>query len=275
VEYIDTNMTTTDGPKFPANASFFGTIVPSAVLGGVAGSLVSVPLALGITVFDRSIIEVAALRAKGTAASLPRVLGQGFMRVLRTPHVAFMGKDNLAVNTVYGSTYIARNATESTCHHMGIDSGMPIFIMSSLVNCPLSIWKDKVIAKMYNQSAAKLPMSTYGCFITRDSIVVGVSFVGPRYLSPVLKSNFDCSQFVADTAAQLLCPGLSQLIATPLHLVGLDLYNRPTATLGEHISFAIRTARGPILTRMLRQVYVFGFGSVLNKEVNKYFQSFV
>lgn len=268
-------MTTSDTPKFPVNAELYSTIFRSGALGSAAGLLVSVPLALGITVFDRSIIEVASIRAKGIQASLPRVLGQGFLRVLRTPHIAFMGRDNLAVNTVYGSTYIARNTTESTCKYLEVDSALPIFLISSLVNCPLSIWKDKIIAKMYNESAKKLPMSTYGCFIARDSIVVGVSFVGPRFLSPVLKSSTGCSDFVADTAAQLLCPGLSQLIATPLHLVGLDLYNRPTATLGEHIGFAIRTARGPILTRMVRQVYVFGFGSVLNKEVNKYFQSFV
>jgi len=61
------------------------------------------------------------------------------------------------------------------------------------------------------------------------------------------------------------------LLATPVHLAGLDFYNRPDVDFKTRVVDAVRSSRGPILARMFRQGYVFGFGSLCVK----YFTNFL
>ena len=61
-----------------------------------------------------------------------------------------------------------------------------------------------------------------------------------------------------------------QLLSTPLHLHGLDLYNRNTAlSVNEKIAFVKREYLKTSLARMARILPAFGIGGVLNKKVRK------
>jgi hypothetical protein len=61
----------------------------------------------------------------------------------------------------------------------------------------------------------------------------------------------------------------AQVLSTPLHLLGMDLYNRPGATAESRREFAVREYAKTTLARMARVLPAFGAGGVLNKIVRK------
>ena len=61
-----------------------------------------------------------------------------------------------------------------------------------------------------------------------------------------------------------------QLLSTPLHLHGLDLYNRNTTlSVNERIAFIKKEYAKTALARMARILPAFGIGGVLNKKIRK------
>jgi len=70
--------------------------------------------------------------------------------------------------------------------------------------------------------------------------------------------------------AQLSSPVLVQLVATPIHLLGLDLYNRPGIPLNERLNHLKKIYTHSVVLRMLRFLPAFGIGGVVNIELRKY-----
>lgn len=71
-------------------------------------------------------------------------------------------------------------------------------------------------------------------------------------------------------AAQFLAPAGMQLFSTPLHLLGLDLYNRPGRTgIGwkDRMQRIGRDWMGSSAARMARIIPAFGIGGVVNTKV--------
>ena len=60
-----------------------------------------------------------------------------------------------------------------------------------------------------------------------------------------------------------------QIFSTPLHLHGLDLYNREVATSNERMKFVGQEYVKTTLARMARIFPAFGVGGVINKYVRK------
>ena len=237
-------------------------------MGASSAMLVSMPLAMGVTVFDRSVIQFA----NGSAPSLSRAISKGFLAVLRSPMACALGKDNLAVFSVYGSTYVAKNSAEIAADEYGLDKFWTVFLASTLVNSSMGILKDRFLATMFGKGPTTFPLNSYLNFIARDSIIVGASFNGPQLVSPWLHRETKWSKDICDVVAQLGCPAAAQIFGTPIHMLGLDFYNRPSASLSARIVEAVKSSYAPIGVRMLRQCYVFGFGSLAVKYVNKKFQ---
>ena len=69
--------------------------------------------------------------------------------------------------------------------------------------------------------------------------------------------------------AQFLAPAGIQVFSTPLHLWGLDLYNRPGLRLGERVKRVVRDWGGSSVARMCRIVPAFGVGGVVNGGVRR------
>lgn len=65
----------------------------------------------------------------------------------------------------------------------------------------------------------------------------------------------------------MLAPAAIQLLSTPLHLWGLDLYNRPQG--GGRLAKVARNWFGSSLARMCRVIPAFGVGGVVNGRVRK------
>ena len=249
--------------RLPPHTQPTQSLTPKLLLGSAAAIIVSIPLSLGVTVIDRSV----TLFANGAAPSLRSALFSGFRAVARAPHVAFMGLDNRAVFGVYGATYVAKNAAVITSEHGGVDPKWPMFFATIVVNGGLGIMKDKYLAKMFGTGVGggSFPMASYASFLTRDAILIGVSFVGAPLIAPTVQEFTGLSPVGADIVTQISVPACAQLLATPVHLVGLDFYNRPEVGGRERVVDAIRNSRGPIAIRMFRQGYVFGFGSLCVK----------
>ena len=71
------------------------------------------------------------------------------------------------------------------------------------------------------------------------------------------------------SAAQFLAPAGIQLLSTPLHLWGLDLYNRPSMTWRSRVEKVSQAWLGSSFARMARVVPAFGVGGVVNGRVRK------
>ena len=216
-------------------------------MGTASAMIVSVPLAMGVTVFDRSVIQFA----NGSTPSLGKALSAGFGSVLRSPITCFLGRDNLAVTVVYGLTYVTKNCADLTSAHYDYNPFWPVFLSSTFVNSSSGIMKDRYLAKLFGKGPTMFPYSSYSSFIARDCIIVGASFNGPPIVSPWLQREFELSKKVADVVAQLGCPACAQILGTPLHLMGLDFYNRPNVNFVTRVGDAIRNSINPIGARMV------------------------
>lgn len=105
----------------------------------------------------------------------------------------------------------------------------------------------------------------------RDSLTIFASFNLPPLIAPLLPISEEVEKSVSKVSvAQFLAPAGIQLFSTPLHLWGLDLYNRP---MGNGTPWSTRVAKvgrdwlGSSLARMGRIIPAFGVGGVVNNGV--------
>jgi hypothetical protein len=71
------------------------------------------------------------------------------------------------------------------------------------------------------------------------------------------------------SVAQFVAPAAIQFASTPLHLLGLDMYNRSGVTLSERWIMVKRAWLGSSLARIARIVPAFGVGGVVNTHVRR------
>jgi hypothetical protein len=117
------------------------------------------------------------------------------------------------------------------------------------------------------KAPGRLPTLTYFLFFLRDTMTVGASFNAPTYFSDQAQQQFGLSKRRADFSAQLFTPCLVQLLSTPIHLTGLDLYNRPSVTLFQRFQFVRGEYIKSVTARMARILPAFGFGGVGNSRI--------
>lgn len=74
------------------------------------------------------------------------------------------------------------------------------------------------------------------------------------------------------SVAQFVTPAAVQIFSTPLHLLGLDLYNRPGVAMGGaegRVGRVVRDWAKSAAARICRIVPAFGVGGVVNMKVRK------
>lgn len=128
--------------------------------------------------------------------------------------------------------------------------------------------------------AAKIPKLSYALFACRDSLTIFASFnlpaiIAPRLaeLPPSVRARFSrllSSESGRTNTAQFLAPAAMQLFSTPLHLLGLDLYNRQ-GRLGfsERALQVTKNWAVCSFARMGRIVPAFGIGGVANNNMRR------
>ncbi|KAG7397497.1 hypothetical protein PHYBOEH_000649 [Phytophthora boehmeriae] len=213
-----------------------------------------------ITIVDRAIIENAS-----GARPLGRGLRELSLDFVRHP-LRFVGKrEFMLIFGLYTATYVSANAVDTVCEFAEKDNQMPKFISTTAVNMSLCIAKDRAFARMFGVIApAAFPLSSIGLFAVRDSLTVGASFNAPKVLSKKLQDDAQVEKSKANTIAQLVCPMAVQFISTPLHLLGLDLYNNKGQSIAKRASFVQREYLKSAFARIGRIGPAFGIGGVGN-----------
>ncbi|KAJ3387322.1 hypothetical protein HDU84_000895 [Entophlyctis sp. JEL0112] len=245
---------------------------------GIAGSIAADVFAAACTaavtspvvaIIDRSIIS--NFSGKQTLLS---GLKDGFTTLFTKPLSHIRQPSVLAVFVVYGLTYAATNVTETlSTQQFHIDANLPKFISSSITNTGLTIWKDSLLTKWFGQGNPRpVALRSYLCFGTRDSLTMAAAFTFPPMLSKKLQRE-GVSRRVSDVACQLMLPCLFQFVTTPVHLLGLDFYNRPNnADAGGRAGRFAAVAKEYLpstFARMGRILPAFGFGGVINRNVRE------
>jgi hypothetical protein len=229
----------------------------------VAATISALSVAPVISIVDKAIVS----NASGLEPLLPCFFN-GFKSLFLNPLTFLKQPSFLLIWGVYSGTYMVANCVDAFCERKGKSSFYPKFVASSGTNVTLSVLKDKAFARMFGTSAPRpLPVVSYALFATRDSATIFASFSIPGPISQYMQKSHGFSASFSDNSTQLITPISMQILSTPLHLHGLDLYNRPVATVAERISFIKQEYVKSALARMARIFPAFGVGGVLNKKM--------
>ncbi|KAI9817941.1 MAG: hypothetical protein M1832_004561 [Thelocarpon impressellum] len=242
-----------------------------------AAALAAVLVAPLITIIDRGIIENAS-RRDTLAGSVRASLREMLLR----PHRFFLSRPFGLVSMLYFGTYATANVLDTTAATLDdappttTTTGPAKFLATSSVNLTLCLYKDTQFARLFgplNSLPRPLAPATYAAFALRDCLTVFASFNVPPLLAArlPLSDAFDAAVLSRASAAQLLAPAAMQVLSTPLHLLGLDLYNRPA----RDVAWSDRARRigrdwaKSCVARVCRIVPAFGVGGVVNLKVRR------
>jgi hypothetical protein len=116
-------------------------------------------------------------------------------------------------------------------------------------------------------------MGSFALFAVRDCMTIFASFNIPPLLAPYFDKRLsaDMKKHISGlSAAQFFAPAAVQLFSTPLHLLGLDLYNRPTVDgFRERWHLVRKNWAVSAAARICRIVPAFGVGGVVNTKVRR------
>lgn len=189
----------------------------------------------------RSIVEKAA-----NGNSFSSCLKRSLYPAVTRPHRFLFSRPFLLIFTLYFSTYATANSVDTLRSTMAnkpaatVSSGATKFLATSSVNMSLCVYKDSCFARMFgasaSTSASAVPKLSLALFAVRDSLTIFASFNLPSMIAPQLAnlpagitsrfSRLLSSESGRLNTAQFLAPAAIQLVSTPIHLLGLDLYNR-------------------------------------------------
>ncbi|KAK5661198.1 hypothetical protein OQA88_11089 [Cercophora sp. LCS_1] len=250
------------------------------ILSAASAAVLIAPI---ISIIDRSIMENASGR-RTLSASLRSSLRTLFL----TPRTLILSKPFALIFALYGGTYLTANTLDtfvSTTRNLSpshVTSGTTKFASTSAANIGLCIYKDQVFARLFGPPGSGPPrpvaMPTYLLFAARDCMTIFASFNVPHILGPVLaqKLGDEVQKHVSgQTVAQFAAPAAVQLFSTPVHLLGLDIYNRPwdrragEPSLGDRWRAVRKNWAVSTAARICRIVPAFGVGGVVNVKVRK------
>ncbi|PHH75814.1 hypothetical protein CDD80_2033 [Ophiocordyceps camponoti-rufipedis] len=238
-------------------------------------------VAPAIAIIDRSIME----KASGRSPSLKASILSSLATAARRPQTLLFSKPSALIFLVYGGTYLTANALDTLNSAFlrpelppeTVQSGPAKFAASSAANVGLCLVKDRAFVKLFAGPAAAsprpVPLPCYALFTLRDCITIFASFNLPPRLAPYFDARMPPALnalFSGHSAAQFVAPAAVQLLSTPLHLLGLDLYNRPgkvppllrwRAVCENWLTSAA--------ARMCRIIPAFGLGGVINTKLRR------
>lgn len=123
--------------------------------------------------------------------------------------------------------------------------------------------KDRAYAKMFGATEAAsraIPKITYGFWGMRDFMVIGSSFIMPKIVGERLVEDFGVEEGLAGRVSQFSCPILTQFVAGPCQLLGLDYYNRPGVGVGSRFEFLKTQFWSIVGCRIARIAPAYGIG---------------
>ena len=188
-----------------------------------------------------------------------------------TPQVFLKSYEFRWIFFVYAVTYGSSNVADHVKIN-GVDPSLVKLMISFLANTTTSLAKDKALAQRFgNSDGKKFPLSALGLFLVRDVIAMASAFTIPAILADKIHDSTDLSHKNCLRIAQITSPLLVQFVGTPLHLLGLDYYNRSGLSLGERMQHLRSIYWSSLALRMLRFLPAYGLGGIANIELRCYF----
>lgn len=233
----------------------------------LAATLSAFTVAPAISIVDKAIVS----NTSGKEKLIP-CLVNGFKTLVTKPIHFLKQPAFLMIWGVYGGTYIVANSIEAICERTKSSPIAPKFVGSSATNITLSVLKDKAYARMFGVGDPKpFPSISYALFATRDSMTILGSFTLPPIVGKVIDKQFQLGKQTSDNLAQLTVPCMIQFLSCPLHLYGLDRYNRPdpSLTYKDRLLRIKQEYLKTALARIARILPAFGVGGVVNKYVRQ------
>ncbi|KAJ5804841.1 hypothetical protein N7474_010728 [Penicillium riverlandense] len=257
-----------------------------------------------ITIIDRAIIEKASKGfpiGQTITSCLRSMLSRPSGFFLSTPFLliyTLYTSTYLTANTIDTVTSTLRNQNYST-----VTPGPAKFISTTAVNMGICMYKDARFAKIFGASTSPSPLSciytqphsalrspplslsqkggpaqtapaaptipkiSYSLFCLRDSVTIFASFNVPALIAPSIPDFIASTPNMKAATAQFACPALMQFASTPMHLLGLDLYNRQPAGGLPWTDRLARIRRDYVpscFARMGKIVPAYGIGGVVN-----------
>lgn len=253
--------------------------------GDVGAATISASLvAPAVAIIDRAIVEKSSLNQ-----SLLRGLRNHALSALKSPRAFVFHLPFGIIWSLYAVTFTVANGTDSICSEMKHSAtGMATFVSTTLVNVPMAVWKDIRFAQIYgtdktasNVKAVQPTLQTRGVaraataiFLLRDCVTIFGSFtLAPKLSEMIPDSSFGTHPHAKPIVTQLTMPVLTQLVATPLHLLALDFYMRQhPVPLADRIVQSQRYLPSTTVVRCIRIIPAFGFGCLANLELRSWFQ---
>lgn len=180
------------------------------------------------------------------------------------------------MSLLYGGTFFTANAFDSAnsmIEDLPAGHTTDSFAKSATVtavNMSLSLYKDAHFARIYGHpSAGLLPLVSYAPFMLRDCITIYACFALPMRIAPSLPEALGTEK-TRLTIAQLAAPILSQVVATPLHLLALDLHARSgRVAVRDRAKAILRLWPVTALVRGCRVVPAYGLGILVNNSMRE------
>ncbi|KAF9887089.1 hypothetical protein FE257_010583 [Aspergillus nanangensis] len=247
-----------------------------------------------VMILDRLVVE----KSSHNQPLLPAFRRHLWLSITQ-PATFLTSRPSLLVWSLYTATFATANATETILDEVfpQVDhaiAGMSTFLSTFIVNSSVGIWKDVRFAQLFGQnhtttatkatppaasttavSQSKIlrsttrsfPLATYSAFLIRDALTIFGSFSLPAMVSASIPDSIASQEHLKILFAQLAIPASIQLISTPIHLLGLDLYNRPMGLSARDRMHRVgRDWIGASLLRMCRIIPAFGIGGFANTE---------
>ena len=218
-------------------------------------------------------------------ATLKNSLKGSITSFLLRPHSLLFSKPFALICMLYGGTYFTANTVDtltSTVQNKPsshVTSGTAKFAASSTINVGLCLFKDQAFARLFGPKGPPrpVPLPSYALFTLRDCLTIFASFNVPPLLGPVISSHMSAEiqkSLSGQTVAQFLAPASVQILSTPMHLLGLDLYNRgQTLDWRDRWQIVKKNWAISAVARMCRIVPAFGVGGVVNSKMRKSFMT--
>ena len=274
------------------NTKNLGLRLASDAVSGFAAASMVAPL---ITIIDKCVmsflsqlpkidIEYRAIMQNASGqATLKSSLKNSVTSFILRPHSLLFSKPFALICMLYGGTYLTANTLDTITSTVKnkpathVTSGTAKFAASSTANIGLCLFKDQAFAKAFGPGGPPrpVPLPSYALFTLRDCMTIFASFNVPPLLGPVISNHMSKElekSLSGQTIAQFLAPASVQILSTPLHLLGLDLYNRgQKMEWGERWKIVRKNWAVSAVARICRIVPAFGVGGVVNSKLRRGF----
>ena len=192
--------------------------------------------------------------------------------VLWTSSLVYLSIANCLKTVTEHQKHFADNSVKNEAVPLSGANKFAIFAATTTVNSSVSMVKDKFYASHFGSSSAviNIPRATYGLWALRDCTVIGSSFILPEVCGEILEENSELDKATALQISQLMVPIAAQTVASPLQLLGLDLFNRPLTNapfremVVDRMKFQMSNFTSIVAARIARIAPAYGIGGIGN-----------